>query len=65
MAPRLQGLLKADGDLAIALWGAGDLARLKLSPLSGPVRYGPNLAEGTDGGLFVAQSAPALLVRRG
>lgn len=65
MAPRLQGLLKADGDLAIALWGAGDLARLKLSPLSGPVRYGPNLAEGADGGLFVAQSAPALLVRRG
>ena len=65
MAPRLQGLLKADGDLAVALWGAGDLARLKLSTLSGPTRYGPNLAEGADGGLFVAQSAPALLVHGG
>jgi hypothetical protein len=63
MAPRLQGELRPDGMLEVALWGAGALARVRLTPLTGPYAYGPNRVTTPTGGLFVAQGRPALLVR--
>lgn len=63
MAPRLQGEHRPDGELDLSLWGAGRLGRLRFSPGEGPFRYGPNGAESVRGGLFVAQSAPALVLR--
>ncbi|WP_333587797.1 hypothetical protein [Phenylobacterium sp.] len=62
MAPRLQGLWRADGRLSLALWGSGDLGRLRVAPPAGPLTYGPNMVEGRRGGLWAAQEAPALLV---
>ena len=63
MAPRLQGFWRADGRLELALWGAGDVAGLRLQPLAGTASYGPNLVQGAGLALFVAQSAPALVIR--
>ncbi|HZZ34140.1 MAG TPA: GH116 family glycosyl hydrolase [Caulobacteraceae bacterium] len=63
MAPRLQGLFGADGALEIALWGAGDLGRLLVAPPGGPFVYAPNHLTWPRGGLFVAQSAPVLVLR--
>lgn len=63
MAPRLQGELRPDGTLEIALWGAGALARVRLTPFAGPFVYGPNRMTTPAGGLYVAQSRPVLLVR--
>jgi hypothetical protein len=63
MAPRLQGEWAADGRLSLALWGAGDLGRLRLTPLRGPVRYGPNLALADGQDFAAARSAPALALR--
>lgn len=62
MASRLQGLWAADGWLSLALWGAGDLCRIRFAPPEGRLTYGPNLVEGDGCGLWTAQSAPALLV---
>lgn len=63
MAPRLQGELRPDGALRVAVWGAGDLATVWLDPLEGPFRFAPNRVTTPAGGLFVAQSAPVALVR--
>ena len=64
MAPRLQGELTPDGRLSLALWGRGEGARLKLEGLDGPLVLAPGRIVGQQGkGLFVAQSAPALLLR--
>jgi hypothetical protein len=64
MAPRLQGELSEDGTLALALWGLGEVGRLRLTGLAGPLVVAPNRLTGEGGtGIWVAQSAPALLVR--
>ena len=63
MAPRLQGVAHPDGWIDLALWGAGDLGRVRFSRLGGPYVYGPNRVIGLDGGLHVAQSAPVLVVQ--
>lgn len=63
MAPRLQATLE-DGVLSLSLWGGGDLARIKLSfDWQAPFHYGPNILQARGGGMWVAQSAPVLLVR--
>jgi hypothetical protein len=64
MAPRLQGELRPDGSLDLALWGAGALGRVRCTPLAGPLVYGPNRAATPAGGLFVAQSRPVALRQR-
>src|SRR4051794_24421187 len=63
MAPRLQGQWAADGGLSLALWGAGDLGRLRLTPLRGVVRYGPNLLRAGSQEFAAARSAPTIAVR--
>jgi hypothetical protein len=63
MAPRLQGEAGPEGWIELALWGAGDLGRVRFSPLTGPYVYGPNRFTGAAGGLYVAQSAPVMVVR--
>ncbi len=62
MAPRLQGDLHPDGRLALSVWGVGHVATLSFDLPEGTHFYTPNCAEWTGGGLFVAQSKPALLV---
>lgn len=65
MAPRLQGRLDPDGRLHLALWGAGDLGVVRLGPVAGPIRTGPNrlTAPGLD--IHIAVSAPAMLIEGG
>lgn len=64
MAPRLQGELSPDGRLDLSLWGAGRLGVLSLRGPAWPGVIGPNRLETPNGGgLWVAQSAPALLLR--
>lgn len=64
MGPRLQGEHRPEGVLELSLWGAGALGRLRLTPLAGPLIHGPNGVENRRGeGLFVARTAPALLLR--
>jgi hypothetical protein len=64
MAPRLQGELAADGGLGLSLWGLGEVGRLRLSGLGGPLVLAPNRIEAPGGaGLWAAQSAPALAVK--
>jgi hypothetical protein len=64
MAPRLQGELAEDGLLTLALWGLGEVGRLRLAGLDGPLVVAPNRLTGEEGsGVWVAQSAPALLVK--
>ena len=63
MAPRLQGEVRADGALSLALWGAGDLGRLRASALIGPFAHAPNLLQATSGGVYVAQSQPVILLK--
>jgi hypothetical protein len=63
MAPRLQGELTADGRLDLSLWGAGRLAVVSLRGPRGPGVIAPNRLVTGDGGLWVAQSAPVLLLR--
>jgi hypothetical protein len=61
MAPRLQGELAPDGELVLSLWGLGEVGRLRLTGLDGPLVIAPNRIEGRAGtGLWAAQSAPAL-----
>lgn len=62
MAPRLQGDIWPDGRLVVALWGSGTVAKLRLSGWTGPYVYSPNAVLAADGGLWVAQSAPVLLL---
>lgn len=63
MAPRLQATL--DGNtLSLSLWGGGDLARITLAhDWQPPFHYGPNIIKATNGGLWVAQTAPAIVLR--
>lgn len=63
MAPRLQAELRPDGAAELALWGSGALAKLRFTPLGGPYVYGPNRVLAARGGVWVAQSAPAMLIR--
>jgi glycogen debranching enzyme len=64
MAPRLQGELAPDGALSLDLWGLGAAGRLRLAAWDGPLVVGPNRIEAAaGGGLWVAQSAPALAVK--
>jgi hypothetical protein len=64
MAPRLQGELTAEGRLELSLWGAGRLGMLRVAGLDGPGAVAPNRLEcAGGGGLFVAQSAPVLVLR--
>ena len=63
MAPRLQGQAYPEGWIDLALWGSGDLGRVRFSRLEGPFVYRPNGLTCRGGGLHVAQSAPALVIR--
>ncbi|MDP3748990.1 MAG: hypothetical protein Q8Q88_18275 [Phenylobacterium sp.] len=64
MAPRLQGELHAEGWADLALWGEGDLGRLRFSALEGPYVYFPNgLNDARAGGVFAAQEAPVMVIR--
>jgi len=63
MAPRLQGELGADHVLSLSIWGAGQVGRLRFAPAVGPYVIAPNRITSPRGGLFVAQSAPALVLR--
>ena len=64
MAPRLQGEVGDDGVLVISVWGTGEVGRIRFAPVSGPYVVAPNrITSPGGGGLFVAQSAPALAVR--
>ncbi|MES2725254.1 MAG: glycogen debranching protein [Pseudomonadota bacterium] len=63
MGPRLQGELHPEGRLELALWGAGDLGRLRFSALDGPYVHAPNLLTTPSGGAYAAQSDPVLVLR--
>lgn len=63
MAPRLQGEIACDGHVDLSVWGAGRVGRIRFAPLEGPFVYGPNRVVARRGGVWVAQSAPALVVR--
>jgi Glycosyl-hydrolase family 116, catalytic region len=63
MAPRLQADCRPDGMVDLALWGCGKLAKVSFTPLAGPYFYSPNRIVAAHGGIYVAQSAPAMLVR--
>jgi len=64
MSPRLQGELSPDGALTLSVWGSGEVGRLRIEGLDGPLVVGPNRVETTaGGGLFAAQAAPAVALR--
>lgn len=63
MAPRLQADCEPDGRITVSVWGVGALATLSFRALPGPYTYGPNLIGAKSGGIFVAQSAPVMVVR--
>src|SRR5258708_31872597 len=63
MAPRLQGDIDPKGTLKLALWGSGDVGTVRFAPLDGPFVYKPNGIASRRGGVFVAQSAPSLVIR--
>ena len=63
MAPRLQGELAPDGTLRLAVWGVGDVGSLRIVGLEGPFVIAPNRIEAANGGVWVAQSAPALAIK--
>jgi hypothetical protein len=63
MAPRLQGEHRPEGVVSLSLWGAGALGRLGTTAMTGPYVYAPNRVTGADGALYVARSAPALVLR--
>lgn len=62
MAPRLQADVHPDGYADLALWGAGSLGRVRFSPIRGPYTYAPNRLVSKQGGVFVAQSQPVMLI---
>ena len=62
MAPRLQATLENDA-LDLSLWGSGDIARISLRhDWQGSFTYGANILTSRNGGIWVAQSLPAMLV---
>ncbi len=63
MAPRLQGELGADHVLTLSIWGTGQVGRLRFAPAAGPYVIAPNRLASPRGGLFVAQSAPVLVLK--
>src|SRR5947199_9359830 len=63
MAPRLQGEFDPSGSLKLALWGSGNLATIRFTPLRGPYVYGPNMVVARRGGVLAAHSAPGLVIR--
>ena len=63
MAPRLQGDCRPEGKIELSLWGSGKLANLTFTGWSAPFTYGPNRVVADGGGLYVAQSAPALFLK--
>lgn len=63
MAPRLQGDCEPDGRITLALWGAGTLGTVSFTAISGPFVYAPNRVTGRSGGVYVAQSAPVMVIR--
>jgi hypothetical protein len=63
MAPRLQADCEPNGRISLALWGAGTLGTVSFSQLTGPFVYGPNRVIGKAGGVYVAQTAPAMVIR--
>jgi hypothetical protein len=63
MGPRLQGELHPEGYADLALWGAGDLGRLRFTPLQGPFVYPPNAVTGRNGAVRLAQEAPVMVIR--
>lgn len=63
MAPRLQADCEPDGKITVSVWGVGTLATVKFTALKGPFIYSPNCIQAADGGVFVAQSAPAMVIR--
>jgi len=63
MAPRLQGDCHPKGKIELSLWGSGKLANLTFSGWSTPFTYAPNRVGAHGGGLYVAQSAPALFLK--
>ncbi|MDR3513005.1 MAG: GH116 family glycosyl hydrolase [Caulobacteraceae bacterium] len=63
MAPRLQGEVAGASHIDLSLWGSGRIGRVRFTPLKGPFVHGPNRIEADGGGVFVAQSAPVLVVR--
>jgi hypothetical protein len=66
MAPRLQGELAPDGVLRVSLWCVGEVGRLRLAGLDGPLIIAPNRIEAASGaGVYVAQSRPALALKGG
>ncbi|MEO5805936.1 MAG: GH116 family glycosyl hydrolase [Devosia sp.] len=62
MAPRLQADCEPDGRITVAVWGVGTLATISFAGLAAPYRYGPNLIEAAQGGIYVAQSAPVMVI---
>ncbi|OWO93121.1 glycogen debranching protein [Rhizobium esperanzae] len=62
MAPRLQADVHPDGYADLALWGAGSLGRVRFSPITGPYTCAPNRLVSKQGGVFVAQSLPVMLI---
>ncbi|RYI11731.1 MAG: glycogen debranching protein, partial [Acetobacteraceae bacterium] len=62
MAPRLQGELSAKGSADLALWGEGDLGRLRFTSLDGPYVYGPNSLSTATSAVHVAQEAPVMVI---
>jgi len=62
MAPRLQADVWPSGRLDLSVWGVGRLARLRFAAIAGPYRYSPNRVEGRNGGVYVARSAPAMVL---
>lgn len=63
MAPRLQGDCRPEGRIELSLWGAGKLVNLTFTGWSAPFTYAPNRVEAHGGGLYVAQSVPALFLK--
>lgn len=63
MAPRLQGDCRPEGKIQLSLWGSGRLANLTFTGWTAPFTYAPNRVETEGGGLYVAQSAPALFLK--
>lgn len=62
MAPRLQGDFFAEGRLELSLWGCGRMANIFVDAWTGPFVFAPNRMTAPGRGLYVAQSAPVLLI---
>src|SRR5260370_4161181 len=61
MGPALQGQLSAAGELRLSRWGFGEIGRVQIVGLEGPLVIGPNRIVAANGAcLAMAQSAPAL-----